>query len=230
MQDHEAIQTLLDARGLAYESLARAFAEEPNGDVALLFASEDFAKTCSVLDDGKGALPAALADVAAAARRQGAQACKAEYGRWFVAQEADVYPWESVHVTGERVLFQRCTLEVREAYRAQGFQAAGYPHEPDDHLATELHFMGRLASRAARECEAGEARACAEALVASLGFLKDHLGKWAGSFADSFDDALAKDGRAGEGRAFYAACARLVERLVASDARLLEEVAFAVAA
>ena len=89
--------------------------------------------------------------------------------------------------------------------------------------------MGRLASRAARECEAGEARACAEALVASLGFLKDHLGKWAGSFADSFDDALAKDGRAGEGRAFYAACARLVERLVASDARLLEEVAFAVA-
>ena len=136
MQDHEAIQTLLDARGLAYESLARAFAEEPNGDVALLFASEDFAKTCSVLDDGKGALPAALADVAAAARRQGAQACKAEYGRWFVAQEADVYPWESVHVTGERVLFQRCTLEVREAYRAQGFQAAGYPHEPDDHLAT----------------------------------------------------------------------------------------------
>ena len=211
MQDHEAIQTLLDARGLAYESLARAFAEEPNGDVALLFASEDFVETCSVLDDGKEPCRPRSRTLR---RRRGGRARR--HARPNTAGGSS--PRRRTCTRGNRSTspasassFSVARWRCARRTGAQGFQAAGYPHEPDDHLATELHFMGRLASRAARECEAGEARACAEALVASLGFLKDHLGNGRAPSPTRSMMPLPRMAAQARGAPSTPACARLVD-------------------
>ena len=239
MQDQKAMQVLLSARSIVYAALGRAFADEPNEDLVGLFVGRDFADVCSAFDGEACVLSEALSRVASAGRRRGADGCSREYARMFVGQQMDVYPYESVHVTGERLVFQACTLEVRRAYQAQGFQAVGYPHEPDDHVATELHFMAKLAERALRELEEGDAAACSAALSASFAFLEGHLGLWVKSFARSFREAdglrnpdgpLETDGpespcgpKSPDAPSFYGALARFAATFVAMDEGFLRE-------
>ena len=168
--------------------------------------------TTARLDDGRRS-----------ARATDAEQCRDEYAALFESLSETVYPWESVHVSGEPLLFQPCTLDVRESYRAEGFQAAGYPREPDDHIASECGFMARLAERAAASRASGDEAACEAALAASSRFLDEHLGVWVGDFAAAFErqKAAPQDG-------FHACCARFAAKFAQADKaalpRLLEEI------
>ena len=80
-----------------------------------------------------------------------------DYTRLFIGPgKLPASPWESVYVCGEELIFQQSTLDVRAAYHAAGFTAAGYPHVPDDHIATELAFMAALCNEAGACASSGD--------------------------------------------------------------------------
>lgn len=230
MNDREACRALLDARFIAYAVVARLFADRPNSEIIDLITSTDFVEVCSALDDDEGVLKSYAVQLGNIAKKRGVSGCDEEYAQRFTAQCPQIYPWESVHVTGERLLFQPCMLEVRKAYREQGFQAFGYPHEPDDHVASELDFLSKMAKRALDTLDEGNDAICAEALNASKNFLEHHLNVWIADFARSFfvdcDEDGCASGNAAEGNrgaSFYGTLALFVQRLVLSDIDLLAE-------
>ena len=158
MKHDDAIAAALANRSFVYTYLWRAFAAEP--DEAFLSAVADDAtlEECKLLagEDSRAvqvqeALAAFVSNVPDAP-----DALKGEYTKLFEGPgKLPAPPWESVYVCGEDLLFQPSTLEVREAYRSAGYQATGYPHEADDHLATELDFMGALSKRTQAAYEEG---------------------------------------------------------------------------
>jgi TorA maturation chaperone TorD len=95
-------------------------------------------------------------------------------------------PRETYYVCSEKSLFHQLTLEVRFAYRHQGFLPAAYPHVADDHVAIELDFLARLAERAEASWETKDIAAVLNDLAASEEFSKKQLAKWASDFADVF--------------------------------------------
>jgi TorA maturation chaperone TorD len=93
-------------------------------------------------------------------------------------------PWESVHRSEERVLFDVTTLEVREAYRQMGFAIAN-SSEPDDHIGLELLFIAILLEKAAAgNCTARQAKDA---------FLRQHILQWVPDFCTHVAEHAATD-------------------------------------
>ncbi|MBU4215810.1 MAG: molecular chaperone TorD family protein, partial [Actinobacteria bacterium] len=88
-------------------------------------------------------------------------------------------PYESVHLTADRLLFDEPTMQVRSAYRAFDLVAPRLNREPDDHLGLELHFLTELCTRALDAIEAGDEFVLDTTLAAHHGFLTDHVLRWA---------------------------------------------------
>lgn len=109
---------------------------------------------------------------------------QSEYTRLLLGPEKlPAYPWESVYVTKERLLFQKSTLEVRDCYRAFGFIPAEYPHVADDHIALELDFLGRLSEMAEKASNQNEKEEVIRFLESKKGFMIRHLLNWVPDFA-----------------------------------------------
>jgi TorA maturation chaperone TorD len=109
---------------------------------------------------------------------------QSEYTRLLLGPEKlPAYPWESVYVTKERLLFQKSTLEVRDCYRAFGFIPAEYPHVADDHIALELDFLGRLSEMAEKASNQNEKEEVIRFLEAQKDFMRRHLLNWVPDFA-----------------------------------------------
>lgn len=71
-----------------------------------------------------------------------------DYLRLFVGLGTPMAPpWESAWADDARLLFQRQTLDVRYWYRSAGLEVANLHAEPDDHIGSELEFIGRLLER-----------------------------------------------------------------------------------
>jgi TorA maturation chaperone TorD len=128
-------------------------------------------------------------------------------------------PWESVYVTGERVIFQRSTLKIRNFYRSQGFIPQLYPKVADDHIALELDFLRLLAERTLgawhgedREDKAGRDE-YVESLQAGGDFLTEHLLQW----IDRFARDLALSGKS----AFYSTFALTLVLFANRDRELI---------
>lgn len=122
-------------------------------------------------------------------------------------------PWESTYRSRSQALFRQETLDVRNAYRAQGFLPAAYPKVADDHIALELGFLAALAGRAVDAHEAGDAEGAAVSEEASRSFLDEHVLKWVGAYADD----LAREGAG----TLYESLAHLLSALVVRDRELL---------
>lgn len=123
-------------------------------------------------------------------------------------------PWESTYRSKSKALFRQETLDVRNAYRAQGFLPQSYPKVADDHIAIELGFMAALAERVVAGLQAGDGEAVDAAREASRSFRDEHLFRWVGAYADD----LAAEA---PGSAFVAA-AQLMAALVQRDGELLK--------
>ncbi len=93
-------------------------------------------------------------------------------------------PYESVHLTTDRLLFDEPTMQVRAAYRAFDLVAPHLNREPDDHIGLELHFLTELCARALDAIETGDDFVLDTTLAAHQGFLTDHVLRWA---PDLFD-------------------------------------------
>jgi len=83
--------------------------------------------------------------------------------------------------------------DIAGFYRAFGFQVGGRLRERPDHLATELEFLYVLSLKEAYAVEKGireHAEVCAQARHS---FLRDHLGRWIGLFAEGLVRVSARD-------------------------------------
>jgi TorA maturation chaperone TorD len=108
--------------------------------------------------------------------------------------------------------------DISGFYRAFGFQVGGEQRERPDHLATELEFLYVLSLKEAFAAEQGideHVEVCVEARRA---FLRDHLGRWIGLFAQSASRGFDPDG---EGNP-YLWLSRLAAAVVQADAQSLD--------
>jgi TorA maturation chaperone TorD len=139
---------------------------------------------------------------------------KIEYTRLLIGPgKLPAPPWESVYTTGERVIFQRSTLEIRNFYRSQGLLPELYPKVADDHIALELDFLRLLAERALTAFQTNEQESYQEALTASSDFLNEHLLTWVGKFASDLVES--------EKGTFYPLAAQALARFIDEDAAVL---------
>ncbi len=215
----DAIVEVLQNRLFLYSFLGRLFAVEPDEDLVGLVADRHLADEFLLLDESgqaEGLLCACmrnslLGDSGALKKIEG------EYTRLFIGPaKLPAPPWESVYVSGEPLLFQESTLAVREAYLREGFRAAGYPHEADDHVATELNFMAALCKRALDAYESGDTELCRSTLEAQAHFLSEHLLVWIREFSDRLGAVRGIS-------AFYPSFAALAALVCERDAEVIQE-------
>jgi TorA maturation chaperone TorD len=102
-------------------------------------------------------------------------------------------PWESVHFTRERLLFQRETFEVRAWYSRFGLAAPNLNAEPDDHIGLELSFVAHLAGLGLEAIHAHDAHRLQEALEAQRQFLAEHLLRWAPAWCARVEEASGSE-------------------------------------
>ncbi|MEE0706973.1 MAG: molecular chaperone TorD family protein [Adlercreutzia sp.] len=102
-----------------------------------------------------------------------------EYTRLFVGGKRVVAPmWESVYFNKDRMVFQHETFEVRAMYARYGLKVDAFSHEPDDHLAYELLFLGRLFEQAADDEEAGRGEEARRKVADAVSFTVCHPLTW----------------------------------------------------
>ncbi|WP_143412116.1 TorD/DmsD family molecular chaperone [Arabiibacter massiliensis] len=209
-------EDLLHARAFLYAYLHRVFASAPDEELFSVMRSGVAEEACRVLAGCEGAAAHAQAELAG--RLTGSPSSyEDDFARAFVVPGKTRVPLhESVYSCGEPLLFQKSTLEVRHAYRREGLEATGYPHEPDDHLATELSFMKRMADRLLEACQDGCEGRAAELADHQVRFLRDHLAPFAASFADRVEEALPET-------SLYVPAARLCACVCADDVAVLGE-------
>lgn len=139
---------------------------------------------------------------------------ESSFTRLFMVPGAEyVHPWESPYVGKEVTIFQESTLDVRKRYAAFGFQVEGVHHFPDDHVATMMHFLGALSSRAFGAYGEGDEGRVREILAAQADFLDAHLTYWRPKFLEALDhhDLLG----------FYVGCARVMDAFLIDDREFL---------
>jgi TorA maturation chaperone TorD len=181
-------QTLLTACQLAYGFLARAFYEEPESTfIGSLFGEAMFADwpldptarlsqagLYLLCGFGKGWEEGKLTDL------------KWDYRQLFVGPgPLQAYPWESVYLGKDHILFDEQTIAVRQLYRRFGLQASRQQREPEDHIGLELAFMTHLCSQGLAAIERKDQATLADLLKTQHDFLRDHLLRWAPAFAQA---------------------------------------------
>lgn len=104
------------------------------------------------------------------------------------SQRVLVSPYESVHRSSEGLLFDKETLQVREAYARFGLVVPRLNKEPDDHIGLELGFLSTLCVRALDCLEAQDRPGMTAPLEGIVSFLDSHLLAWAPDFFDRAED------------------------------------------
>lgn len=135
-----------------------------------------------------------------------------DYTRLFLGpSHALAQPYASVWLSGENLLLQGSTLDVKAMYEEGGFEIADDFRELPDHVAAELEFLYLLIHREneARWSGRGDEQAALEALKRR--FLDEHLGRWLGPFLLAVHE--------GAQTPFYETLAELTEALVRREGR-----------
>ena len=216
IMDSETTSIALVNRQFLYELLARTFAEEPDTGYVCVLRSKHTRDELELVahETTEPILVAYNAALDALDETEGLASLQHEYVRVFIGPgtlKAD--PWESVHLSDTRALFQQELLPIRDAYRNAGFLPARYPHVQDDFIGLELDFLAKLAGSAKQEWEADNTGAANERLEQSQSFLNDHLLCWI--------DSLAKAIENGYGDGFYARTTKLAALIAKCDADVL---------
>jgi TorA maturation chaperone TorD len=125
-------------------------------------------------------------------------------------------PHETAHTADRPAAGLVRTFELADVagfYHAFGVELEPGTERPD-HVSAELEFMQLLAAKeAVALAEEGNGEHAAVCRDAARAFLRDHLGRWVGSFADAVE--------AGAEEPFYRAAARVLAGFVAHDAARL---------
>ena len=225
MQRDGQMETVLSARVHLYRWFQAVLGVEPfSENLDWIFDEASFETLGLFVDEENEGVASLLEKVKQVAQRyrenpdEVLDRMKDDYTAIFIGPgRLPFYHWESVYVQKEPVLFQKVTLEVRNAYRNAGFLPQEYPHVADDHVALELDFMMRLSMRIQEAYGTGNERQLQEALAASKGFLCRHLLRWTKSYAS----CAAKTG---ERYCLYPHAVQLLEGVLESDREALSQI------
>ena len=217
--DKASVEIILANRAFLYGVVARGFVEEMDDDFASILRSDHARREMGIVDiDGTDALEERFEAVVEAVKaRDACEKIAHEYVKIFVGPatlKAD--PWESVHLTGKRMLFQPNVLAVRESYREAGFASASERRVSDDFIGTECDFLAKLASRSLALFQKNDCEACKRDLERSRRFLNEHLLTWI--------DSLSKKIELHYPGAFYGAFTRFAVCVVRRDSAILDEI------
>lgn len=216
----KARSLLASNRLFLYTLLQRAFAAGPDDEFVEQLLDEHTRAEVLLLDSSREDEGEYFDILAAIESEKRAMVYCREYEKLIIGPDKPlVPPWESVYVSGEPLLFQGSTLAVRQMYRKAGFRAAGYPHEADDHVATELSFIAKLAGQTVEALDANDGCRARGLLETQRDFLNDHLLAWAGAFSERLQLAALDHGIS----CFYPAFARLAVRVCERDDEVIEE-------
>jgi TorA maturation chaperone TorD len=125
------------------------------------------------------------------------------------------YPYESVYTSKKRLLMQTARDEVLAIFRAWGVSASEGWKSGEDHIALELEFEQELGKRALDALRAGDEDQAARLLMASYGFLVEHLLSWYPMLQADIERFAQTD--------FYRALASLTSGFLSVDCEMLEE-------
>jgi TorA maturation chaperone TorD len=131
------------------------------------------------------------------------EALKADYTRLFIGLGTVLAPpWESVHLSREKLLFQEQTLEVRQWYHRFGLVTEKLNKEPDDHIGLELSFLSYLSSLCLKAMAENDAARLEQILQAKRQFISEHTLKWAPGWCEQVEENASTD--------FYSGLAKLI--------------------
>lgn len=217
MSKLDDVRILLTARAGVYRTLQNSLGNEPSKEMLEQLSGESARRVFLLFDAGQDAYKKAVEDlfVVSAEYLKGGEdslsVLEGRFTRLFVGPGGtEGNPWESFYLNTDKTIKQGVTLEVRKQYVAQGLIPQAYPSVSDDHVAIELDFLAKLAERAEEGWVEEDTTKTLEALEASEAFLREHLMKWAGLFAEAL--AAAK-----HGAAFYQEVAKVLEAFIPID-------------
>jgi TorA maturation chaperone TorD len=102
----------------------------------------------------------------------------AEYADIYLNYTLQTSPYESVWTDEDGLTMQEAMFEIRDWYRSHGLAVENWRMRADDHLVTQLQFLGYLL-----DGEPTPAR-----LEEVSRFLDEHLLRWVGAFAERVSD------------------------------------------
>ncbi len=193
------------ARANFYAFLSRMFVEEPPFELAKDIADGKliFPKTSSLNKDIAEGL--SLFAGYAQSNRNGSdiheKMCR-EYTRLFIGPVPAMFPYESRYMDGS--IMGKSLTKVKENYRKAGLKISQEYHEPEDHIAVELGFMGHLCMQKSDG-----------SLMMQKEFLNDHLLKWAPVFCDELFEK--------SGNEIYRGIGKITKGFLASEKDVLNE-------
>ena len=158
----------------------------------------------------------ALADMAKrlgeAFAGDGLETLLVDYTRLFLGPvDAPARPYGSIWLGKDKLTMQDSTMAVLALYEEGGFDLADDFRELPDHVAAELEFLYLLLFREHRARRDGQPQALSAATDLKRRFLDEHLGRWAGPFAEALS--------AGAQTGFYRELGVLTGRFVAMEAQ-----------
>ena len=128
-------------------------------------------------------------------------------------------PYESVHRSVDRLVFEEQTLQVRAVYAEHGLAAPRLDREPDDHIGLELDLLATLSLRAIDALEADDPAAADALQAAQRSFLVDHLLRWAPGLMRLIEDQADTDFYRGVGALGAGLLEELQHRVVGPTTR-----------
>ena len=219
MEINETLMNACANRAFVYQCLWRIFADVPDESLVDALANEAGHQLSLFFELDSPALAEHAAMQEIAAEKDAVGPLSSEYTKLFVGPgKLAASPWESVYACGEELVFQQSTLDVRAAYRTAGFEAAGYPHIPDDHIATEFAFLAALCNQASKSIQEDDWQAARVSLGRQALFLSQHIGTWVGEFARR----VASNSPKSTG-SFYVHAANLAREVCEADSAIIAE-------
>ncbi|MBL8719519.1 MAG: molecular chaperone TorD family protein [Myxococcales bacterium] len=132
---------------------------------------------------------------------------RADHARLFLGAGRDgVAPWESVHRSEERLVWQGPAIAVLHAYARAGLGYEEMTAVPPDHVGRELLFLATLAVEAAATDDPARAASLRDARRA---FLDEHVLAWVPAFLGAVREKASTE--------FYRALADGLLRLLDTD-------------
>lgn len=217
----DTVAAALENRAFLYRYLWRWFAGAPDNALIGIATDGETANECRMLcgDDAVAAECQSQINEMLAQGSYPQGELNRIYTRHFEGPgRVPAPPWESVYVNGEDLLFQESTLEVRNDYRAAGYEAADFPKEADDHIAIEFGFMAALSQDAFVAYTSGDSESAKVLLSRQLMFLGKHLNFWLPKFLKRMEESEKP-----KADVLYVAVARMAVDVCSCDALALEE-------
>jgi TorA maturation chaperone TorD len=218
-------QLVYQAREAVYTLFQRLYHNAPDAEfLDWLVTEHPFSEFPITLDDEADA---ALQQVRSAIQSTSLDKLQSDFRQLYIGPgRMSVPPWESVYRNEDHILFDKHTLQVREAYTRHGMEFVNKNKTPEDYIAIELEFMNVLTKRLLKALEAGDEEVEQVLLNEQEAFLNQHLLIWIPRFAALTQKRAQTEfyaGLAGVLNGFLAWEKRIVSKLQASLVKDMEQ-------